>query len=280
MARVLLITWGAGISNAVLNPIQNCTKIVVSKHPVSVKYQDVEQHILIDGNLLDTDMNRILQIACEYDKVILTVGLAGDTLDTAASVIKRLYARGVCTILFAIKPFYFEGKQAVKTAAANLDSIISDVNSYIVFDCEQMYDAHINGDSLLSLYERIKHTDEILVLLIQALIDILVYKESYWDVVSLSTVCKQRYILTGAGEGKYSSQIAAQRTLFSPIAPVDCIASVALFQWISFRTICERDMTGLAKTIESCFSCSAYTSFTCTDNMLTGEDCRIILLYV
>ena len=261
-ARIKVVGVGGGGGNAINNMIESGLQGVTfigANTDIQALNRSLADHKIQLGDQLskglgaggNPDMGRaaaeenlphIKELLEGTDMVFVTAGMGGGTGTGAAPVISwAAKEMGALTVAVVTKPFFFEGKQRLKSAESGIKELKEVVDSLITIPNDRLLALAAKKASFL---EMLKKADEVLYYAVKGISDlIMVHGLINLDFADVKTVMGESGLAmmgTGISRGETRAREAATKAITSPLLED---VSIDGARGVLINITCSMDMT-------------------------------------
>ncbi len=228
------------------------------------------------------DKDRIAEALKGADMVFITAGMGGGTGTGAAPIVAEIAKDlGILTVAVVTKPFPFEGKKRMKTAAAGIEELSRYVDSLITIPNERLLSIMGEDTPLLEAFAAV---DDVLLGAVQGIADLIIrpgmINVDFADVRTVMSEMGMAMMGSGVAGGDNRAREAAEAAIRSPLLEdVDFNGARGILVNIAASSdISLGEFTEVGSTVEEFSSENATVVIgTVIDNEM-GEDLRVTVV--
>ncbi len=228
------------------------------------------------------DKDRIAEALKGADMVFITAGMGGGTGTGAAPIVAEIAKDlGILTVAVVTKPFPFEGKKRMKTAAAGIEELSRYVDSLITIPNERLLSIMGEDTPLLEAFAAV---DDVLLGAVQGIADLIIrpgmINVDFADVRTVMSEMGMAMMGSGIAGGDNRAREAAEAAIRSPLLEdVDFNGARGILVNIAASSdISLGEFTEVGSTVEEFSSENATVVIgTVIDNEM-GDDLRVTVV--
>lgn len=155
----------------------------------------------------------------DHDMVFITCGMGGGTGTGAAPVVAKIaHDMGILTVAVVTRPFFFEGRQRNKNAAAGIEKLKENVDTLIIVPNDKLNDI---VDKRLSFTEAFQKADQVLQQAVTGITDLIIkpglISVDFADVQTVMRNMGLAHVGIGTGSGEDKIMDAVKAAIESPL---------------------------------------------------------------